>query len=104
MRPLLRDDAPRDVGAIDVLATHVETINTLLSGIDVHNNAKTDAKQRFTLQPVPAPRYWQPNEPVVLLTGDAVQPTTRPSLASMWPFAPGLSGSALRFPSMTPAS
>ncbi len=35
------------------------------------------AAQRFTAAPADAPRYWQPNEPVVLLRGDLLQPPAR---------------------------
>lgn len=31
----------------------------------------------YQLQPVPAPRFWQPNEPVILLSGNAVQSPIR---------------------------
>lgn len=43
------------------------------------NSIKSDKKAKtiYTLKPVPAPRYWQPKEPVVLMTGKAVQPTSR---------------------------
>jgi hypothetical protein len=31
----------------------------------------------YLLKRIPAPRYWEPNDPVVLLAGDAVNPTDR---------------------------
>ncbi len=34
-------------------------------------------KLGYILKAVPAPRYWEPNEPVVLMTGEAVRPTHR---------------------------
>ena len=42
---------------------------------------------RFVLSPVPAPRYWQPAEPVVLLSGPAVRPLNRPGKGAPLPCA-----------------
>ncbi|MBI1298835.1 hypothetical protein GC175_28210 [bacterium] len=54
-------------------------LNQLLLNIGDHNNEPMvqAAAVTYVLQPTTRPRYWQPTEPVVLLTGNAVQPTTR---------------------------
>lgn len=67
-----------------------EAVETMLSGIRQHNEQiDTDTaaalaagnspppEPRLLLTQSPAPRFWQPNEPVVLLVGDTVRPTPR---------------------------
>ena len=39
--------------------------------------AEQDPLISYYLEQIPAPRYWQPNNPVVLLEGDSVKPTQR---------------------------
>jgi len=54
-------------------------IDALQRAVDDYN-AKPEAQQANTiykLKQVPAPRYWQPNEPVVLLAGPAVKQIVR---------------------------
>jgi hypothetical protein len=54
-------------------------IGDLLAGLAAFN-AQDDvrtAKVTYTLRRIAAPRYWQPREPVVLLTGPAAVPTPR---------------------------
>ncbi len=55
------------------------TLNELLQSIEVFNNTKgvKDANLAYLLKPAPAPRYYQPNDPVVMLTGAAVKPSLR---------------------------
>ena len=57
----------------------VADINELQATIDRHNEAlqAQGAKTTYKLKQVSGPRYWQPREPVVLMTGPAVKPTNR---------------------------
>ncbi len=49
-------------------------INQLQASLNTYNQVN---KTNYALKPIPAPRYWQPKDPVVLMTGNAVQPTDR---------------------------
>lgn len=54
-------------------------LSDVLAGLTTFN-AQDDvqaAKVTYTLRRIAAPRYWQPREPVVLLTGPAAVPTPR---------------------------
>ncbi|HEY0737444.1 MAG TPA: hypothetical protein VGD69_21175, partial [Herpetosiphonaceae bacterium] len=55
--------------AIDHLAGMVATFNT--------RPEVQRAKTTYTLKPTSEPRYWQPNNPVVLIVGAVAQPTHR---------------------------
>jgi len=55
----------------------IKTINQVTTAINNHNQSATDGQIKYALQPTASMRYWQPNDPVVLMTGDAVKPTTR---------------------------
>lgn len=61
--------AYRLVLAINALSERIATINS--DSITVTNNVK------FTLATTDAPRYWQPTEPSVLITGDIATSTDR---------------------------
>ncbi len=54
-------------------------INQLLQKITAFNKqeAVNQAKASYSLKQISSPRYWQPKEPVLLMTGDAVKATTR---------------------------
>jgi hypothetical protein len=56
-----------------------QAISDLGQAIITYNNspAVRQAKVAYRLKQIPAPRYWQPNEPVVLLTGPAAKTTLR---------------------------
>jgi hypothetical protein len=56
-----------------------QAISDLGQAIITYNNspAVRHAKVAYRLKQIPAPRYWQPNEPVVLLTGPAAKTTLR---------------------------
>jgi hypothetical protein len=59
-----------------ILAT---AINQLLQKItDLNQKKETkEAKVTYTLQQISSPRYWQPKEPVLLMTGEGVKPSPR---------------------------
>ena len=69
----------RDSAAGSLAAHLVQAINALLQSLATHNNNETvkQAGATYVLKQAPGPRYWQPTEPVVLMTGDAVKPTPR---------------------------
>lgn len=54
-------------------------INQLLGKITDFNNKEKvkKAKATYSLKQISSPRYWQPKEPVLLMTGEAVKPTPR---------------------------
>jgi len=54
-------------------------INQLLQQITDLNNKEEvkQAKTTYILQQITSPRYWQPKEPVLLITGEAVKPSPR---------------------------
>jgi hypothetical protein len=53
-------------------------IGAVLSGLETLNaGVATQAGVTYSLRPAPAPRFWLPREPVVLLTGATVQPNDR---------------------------
>jgi hypothetical protein len=54
-------------------------INQLQQKITELNNQQKikNAKVTYTLKQISSPRYWQPKEPVLLMTGEAVKPTPR---------------------------
>ncbi len=59
-----------------------EKINNLISQIDHNLNqnqskSSNSLKNRYILKPISAPRYWQPNEPVILIAGEAAKYTQR---------------------------
>jgi hypothetical protein len=57
-----------------------EQLNLLISAIELAEdgmNAAQDSKVNYYLEQIPAPRYWQPNNPVVLIEGDAAKATQR---------------------------
>ncbi|NEQ38267.1 MAG: hypothetical protein F6K40_19175 [Okeania sp. SIO3I5] len=54
-------------------------INQLLAEITKLNNQETVKKTQatYTLKQISSPRYWQPKEPALLMTGEGVKPTIR---------------------------
>ncbi|MGH1492107.1 MAG: hypothetical protein ACRBK7_22410, partial [Acidimicrobiales bacterium] len=58
------------VAAVDGLATAVGRFHSKLSPVE-------QAKYGYTLETVPGGRFWEANNPVVMITGDAAKPTTR---------------------------
>ncbi|GHO90560.1 hypothetical protein KSF_006080 [Reticulibacter mediterranei] len=74
------DGVPISSGASSSLAAQlVQAINDLLGMLAIFNasDAIKKAKMTYTLKQMPAPRYWQPAEPVLLLLGPVVQPNER---------------------------
>lgn len=55
----------------------VVIINSVSTAIKNHNQSAIENQIKYALQPTASMRYWQPNDPVVLLTGEAVKPTSR---------------------------
>ncbi len=60
----------------------IAQINTLLTQlktfeVDVNAARKEDQLVKYFLERVPGPRYWQANDPVVLIHGDAAKPGNR---------------------------
>jgi len=57
------------------------SLNALQATIDTYNQQLTDQNKplQYRLRQTAGPRYWQPNEPVVLLVGEAVEATYRHS-------------------------
>lgn len=53
-----------------------EKINLLINNIEETQHTFSKAINYY-LEQIPGPRYWQPNNPVVMIEGDAVQPTPR---------------------------
>ncbi len=56
-----------------------KAINDALADITAFNqaNAAHNLKTTYLLKQLPSPRYWQPNEPVILAIGPDVEATTR---------------------------
>ncbi len=56
-----------------------QSLNAFLSAVEVYNGKKEmqDSNSVYRLRPMAGPRYWQPNEPVVLMAGEAIQPSRR---------------------------
>lgn len=54
-------------------------VNDLLAALATYNNSLElqTVNALYTLRQIAAPRYWQPTEPVILMTGPAVRPTPR---------------------------
>lgn len=55
-------------------------INNLYAEIENYNQklkATADRKLSYKLKNIASPRYWQPNEPVIMITGDAAKYTPR---------------------------
>ncbi|WP_287252933.1 hypothetical protein [Moorena sp. SIO4E2] len=54
-------------------------INQLLEKITALNNQETvkNTQATYTLKQISSPRYWQPKEPVLLMTGEAVKASPR---------------------------
>lgn len=67
---------PSSTSTASQLAT---AINQLLRKITDLNNREEvkKAKATYSLKQISSPRYWQPKEPVLLMTGDAVKATPR---------------------------
>ena len=65
--------------ADSVAAKLKEAIADLQTKLTAHNNSRAaqDAKTIYRLKQIPGPRYWLPNEPVVLIAGPAAKPTLR---------------------------
>ncbi len=54
-----------------------DAINTLQAELDNYNGASPSPPSTLLLKPGAAPRYWEPNDPVLLLSGDALRGTGR---------------------------
>ncbi len=57
-----------------------EKVNQLIVTIEVEQdqmNNELGTTTNYYLEQVPGPRYWRPNDPVLLVEGDAVTPTPR---------------------------
>ena len=81
-------DAPAP--ATSTLAAQLEdALTAIQTQLDTLNKGQQACAggARFVLSPVPAPRYWQPAEPVVLLSGPAVRPLNRPGKGAPLPCA-----------------
>jgi len=52
-------------------------INNLQTQVENYNNENNLIELTYTLKKISSPRYWQPNEPVVMITGDAAKYTPR---------------------------
>lgn len=69
-----------DTSAKALAAVLSEHINQLMAQIDRAQtwlNDRQVGKTDHYLEQIPAPSYWQPNNPVVLIEGDAAKPTER---------------------------
>ena len=55
------------------LAAYVEELMTEVNSV----NSDTNTTSTYNIRQIPAPRYWQPNDSVVLITGDAAKATQR---------------------------
>jgi hypothetical protein len=69
-------------------------LRAVLAAVAAHNAGVQDPAARYTTQPVGAPRYWVPNNPVVALIGDAASAPEEPSgvlpcLVATLPAMPG---------------
>jgi len=60
-------------------------INFLVRQLDnlfpTEPDTRTASQIAYQLQPLPAPRYWQPNEPVIMVVGEAARFTAPPTSA-----------------------
>ena len=66
--------ASTDSPASSIAYRLATSITALISAIDAANST---ADVQYAVKQVPAPRFWQPNNPVVLMTGDAAKATSR---------------------------
>ncbi|MEM1321928.1 MAG: hypothetical protein AAGG75_16830 [Bacteroidota bacterium] len=74
---LLQDDpALRIFTQAHLVAQQVQKVLDLLNGFNESQLTKASPRH-YTLGWVPAPRYWEAKEPVVLLTGDSIVQTDR---------------------------
>ncbi|MBD2612563.1 hypothetical protein H6G94_14965 [Nostoc punctiforme FACHB-252] len=57
-----------------------DSINLIVQQLDnlFPTETRTPSQIAYQLQPLPAPRYWQPNEPVVMVVGEAARFTAPP--------------------------
>ena len=55
----------------------VRLFNDVLTFDELYYDQNMLGHEQYELKEVAAPRFWQPTEPVVLIAGDAVEPTTR---------------------------
>ncbi|MEM9685878.1 MAG: hypothetical protein AAF934_03040 [Bacteroidota bacterium] len=55
----------------------VRLFNDVLTSDELYYDQNMLGHEQYELKEVAAPRFWQPNEPVVLIEGDAIEPTTR---------------------------
>ncbi|MGB3204643.1 MAG: hypothetical protein WBB28_06615 [Crinalium sp.] len=65
-----------------------DQINFLVQQLDnlfpTERDTRTASQIAYQLQPLPAPRYWQPNEPVVMVVGEVARFTTPPISADQF--------------------
>lgn len=61
------------------IIAHTSTLITRIEAFETQLNATRPVEQHvdYYLERVPGPRYWQPNDPVVLIHGDAAKPSHR---------------------------
>jgi hypothetical protein len=74
----------RDIDPIKQKSSHLENLerqveearDRLLSAFGAWKNLHPTS-QKYVLEQTHAPRYWEPNDPVVMITGDLARPTRR---------------------------
>jgi hypothetical protein len=66
-----------DSAAGSLAATLAQSINGMLDAIAALNAQAAAASAPYVLKPIEAPRYWQPNDPVVLLAGPDAEASHR---------------------------
>jgi hypothetical protein len=81
---LVTDDGGNITGAATASAGSLafelaDALNELIAAVAKLNNSESvkGANVAYFLKQTPGPRYYQPNDPVVLLTGDVVKPSLR---------------------------
>lgn len=52
---------------------HIRMDNRVLSAAEIRRDMSNGTRPIYSLQQIEAPRYWQPTEPVILMTGEGVQ-------------------------------
>ncbi|MBK9711339.1 MAG: hypothetical protein IPO81_08420 [Kouleothrix sp.] len=69
--------AAGDSAPTSLAATLARAINDLIGALDALNAQAAVASAPYALRPIEAPRFWQPNDPVVLLAGPAAEASHR---------------------------
>lgn len=78
-------DWQNQINQTDRSAVYLEdALITLKTTLDAHNRElRKESIFTYELKQIAAPRYWQPNEPVVLITGDIAKASDRHSQTSV---------------------